>query len=52
MNKWMKAALCAGITTGVLFSGVLPNQMAEAAEAVTAPAKAVGFGHHESIWRR
>lgn len=39
MNKWMKAALCAGITTGVLFSGVLPNQMAEAAEAVTAPAK-------------
>lgn len=41
MNKWRKAALCAGIATGVLFSGVLPNQMAEAAAAaaVTAPAK-------------
>lgn len=39
MNKWMKAALCAGITTGVLFGGVLPNQMAQAAAAVTAPAQ-------------
>ena len=39
MNKWKKMALCAGLTTGVLFGGVLPQQMAQAAAAVTAPAQ-------------
>ncbi|MFV0636757.1 prolyl oligopeptidase family serine peptidase [Mitsuokella sp. WILCCON 0060] len=41
MKKWKKAALCAGIATGVLFSGALQAEpTAQAAAAVTTPATA------------